>query len=350
MKTARVFQRAMWEQRAKRPGQINLIARKGTVEDLAECCALHESLRLPYTKRSWRNLPEMWRTLLSRGAMQLCVVTNRARLVGSRIISFSAVLFVTDEFCSEARSKLRPYLGVELAQQYLSGELPVLNREQIAHANTGDGLNVITCFEGWAHDGLLPEELLAVRTKQSEAFHLALNGYRVKEFLANPIGQETSQWILNAGARLRCNYSNYFENDPGPERVLSTRPWLLGLTREEALANPGSDIASLFIYTPPRFHFTRSQRVLLRHALRGETCDQLAASLCLSPWTVKKRWHAIYERVTDVDYELLPPPISYGAHVSSRGAERRRHLLNYLRQHSEELRPYEPLARRRYFE
>jgi len=29
-------------------------------------------------------------------------------------------------------------------------------------------------------------------------------------------------------------------------------------------------------------------------------------------------------------------------HAASRGAERRRHLLNYLRQHLEELRPYEP--------
>jgi hypothetical protein len=55
---------------------------------------------------------------------------------------------------------------------------------------------------------------------------------------------------------------------------------------------------------------------------------------------VKKRWHAIYERVADVDEELLPPAIAYGARVASRGAERRRHLLNYLRQHLEELRPY----------
>jgi hypothetical protein len=75
----------------------------------------------------------------------------------------------------------------------------------------------------------------------------------------------------------------------------------------------------------------------------GETCEKLATSLSLSPWTVKKRWAVIYERVTDVDSELLPPPIACGARASSRGAERRRHLLNYLRQHLEELRPYEPL-------
>jgi DNA-binding NarL/FixJ family response regulator len=326
---------------------INLMARKGTVADVMECYALHKSLRLPYTKRNWRILPEMWRTLLSIGAMQLCLVADRAKLVGSRIVSFSEALFVTDEFCSEARSKLPPYLGVELARQYLSRELPALSREQVAQANAGDGLNVLMCFEGCAHYGLSPEQVLAVREKQSEALHLALSGYRVKEFLADPLGEETLEWMLNAGARLRRDYSNYFRNNAVFQPKSSQRPCLIGLTKKEAFAHPGSDVARLFIYTPPRFHFSRSQRVLLQRALTGETCEMLAASLSISSWTVKKRWHAIYERVADVDSELLQAPIANGVAASSRGAERRRHLLNYLRQHSEELRPFKVAPRRR---
>jgi DNA-binding CsgD family transcriptional regulator len=321
------------------------MVRKGTIEDLAECFILHGALRLPYTKRTWRILPEVWRTLLSKGAMQLGLVTNRAGLIASRIVSFSAVLFVTDEFCSQARSKLPPYIGVELAHQYLSGQLPGLNHEQVARANAGEGLNVMMCFDGFAKDGFSPEQFLAVREKQGEALHLALRGYRVKEFLAEPIGDEASQWMFDAGARLRRNYLNYFRrngSEPKPER----RPLLVGLTKKEAFAHSGGNIASLFIYTAPRFYFSRSERVLLRHALTGETCDQLAASLSISRWTVKKRWHAIYDRVTDVDPELLPTPIAYSPHASSRGAERRRHLLNYLRQHLEELRPYEPPRQR----
>ncbi len=204
------------------------------------------------------------------------------------------------------------------------------------------------CFEGWAENGLTPAQTLAIRGKQSEAFSLALRGYRIKEFLTDPIGRETLQWMLEAGARLRRDYSNYFRQNPFLEREPSQRPCLVGLTREEALVHPGSNVASLFIYTAPRFHFSRSQRMLLQHALMGQTCEKLATSLSLSPWTVKKRWQAIYERVTDVDNELLPLPIAHGARGSSRGAERRRHLLNYLRQHLEELRPYKlPPERRR---
>jgi hypothetical protein len=114
----------------------------------------------------------------------------------------------------------------------------------------------------------------------------------------------------------------------------------VGLTKEEALANPGSYLSSLFVYTPPRFHFNCSEQALLHHALMGKTSENLAASLSISLWTVKKRWHGIYQRVADVDRELLLPPVADGTNVTSRGAERRRYLLHYLRQHPEELRPF----------
>jgi hypothetical protein len=335
-------------QRANTPAVINLMARKASGEDFADCYALHESLQLPYPKTSQHILPNMWQTLLSNGAMQLFLVEDRARPPGSRIVSFNATVFVTDEFCSEARSTLPPYLGIELARRYPTQQLPVLGRQQVTRANAGDGLNVIMCFEGLAKHGFSPEQLLAVRAKQTEAFHLALRGYRIKEFLANPIGREAARWMLDAGARLRRAYLNYFRKNRIPEPTSSQRPYLLGLTKKEAFRHPGSNIAGLFIYTAPRFRFNLSQRVLLQHALMGETCEQLAASLSLSTWTVKKRWHAIYDRVADVDSALLPSPIAYGVRVLSRGAERRRQLLNYLRQHLEELRPSGPMRQSRH--
>lgn len=347
MKTISRLERVSRAQQPKAPKGINLMARKGSVKDLASCCALHDLLRLPYPGTSRRIVPEMWRTLLANGAMQLFVVEDRARAAGSRIVSFGATVFVTDKFCSQARSTLAPYLGVELARLHLARRLPVLNRAQVARANASDGLNLIMCFEGWALDGFSPEQMVAVREKHAEAFYFCLHGYSIKEFLTDPIGPEMSQWMLDAGARLRRNYSNYFRRHHIPEAEPWQRPCLVGLTKEEALAHPGASIAGLFIYTPPRFRFNRSQRMLLQHALIGETREKLARSLSISPWTVKKRWEAIYERVADVDNELLPAPIACGSHISSRGAERRRYLLNYLRQHLEELRPYAAPSQRR---
>ena len=343
-----MLERLAGEQRSEIIHGVDLIARRAFTEDLAACYTLHQSLGLPYTKTSWRALPAMWHTMLSKGTMKVFLVEDRARAVGSRILSFNAIVFVTDKFCSEARSTLPPYLSLQLTSQYLLRQSPVLNREQIARANAGSGLNVAICFEGQTLDGIRPEQFLAVRKKQTEAFYLGLGGYRIKEFLAAPIGPFALQWMLDAGARLRHDYSYHFQTNhlrkPEPSQ---RRPYLVGLTKAEAFAHPGSYLASLFIYTEPRFHFSRSQRTLLEHALMGETCEALATSLSLSPWTVKKRWHAIYDQVTDVDRDLLPPSIAYGAHGSSRGPERRRQLLNYLRQHLEELRPFKRQQRRR---
>lgn len=331
----------MRERRTEKSGAPNLMAREGCAEDLDACQALYRSLGVPCSEACWRILPEMWRDLLANGTMQLFLVEDRAKPPGSRIVSFSATVFVTDGFCDAAQSTLPPYLGNQVARDYLARALPVLNRKQAAQANARDGLNVMMCFAGWEHDGFSREQFLAVREKQSEAFHLALNGYHVKEFLADPIGEDTFVWMCDGGVRLRRDYSNYFRKHCVCVPRSPQRPWLLGLTKEEALAHPGSHFGGLFIYTSPRFQFSWSEQLLLHYALLGETSEDLATSLSLSAWTVKKRWHAIYERVSDVDPELLPPSIGDGPHATSRGAERRRRLLNYLRQHPEELRPFD---------
>ncbi len=307
----RILEELERDSRSEGPRAMNLMARKGHANDLACCYALHKSLGLPYPEARWRILPAMWRALLSNETMQLLVVEDRSKPISSRIVSFNTAFFVTDEFCSEAQSTLAPYLGVHMARYYSSRELPILNRQQIARANAHDGLSVLMCFGGCEHNSLSGEQFLAVREKQREAFRVALSGYHVKQFLAEPIGEETLQWMLDGGVHLRRDYSNYFLKH-----------------------------GAVFVYTPPRFHFNRSEQVLLRRALMGKTCEDLAASLFISPWTVKKRWHAIYEQVADIDSELLPPSIADGRHATSRGAERRRHLLSYLRQHPEELRPF----------
>src|SRR5215813_10793930 len=85
VKTRNGLDRLVRRRRATTPGVISLMARKGSALDLANCRALHESLRLPYPETSTRILLEMWRTLLSNGAMQLFLVEDRARPAGSRI-------------------------------------------------------------------------------------------------------------------------------------------------------------------------------------------------------------------------------------------------------------------------
>ena len=90
------------------PSTINLMAREGCVEDLAQCYALHASW-LPYGNACLRALVEMWRALLSTRSMLLFLVEDRAKPIGLRIISFAATIFVTDELCREVQLTGPPF-------------------------------------------------------------------------------------------------------------------------------------------------------------------------------------------------------------------------------------------------
>ena len=317
---------------------IGLMSRVGGLTHIAACCVLLGLSRFDFDEATWEALPGMFQTLLNLGAMQLSLVENRRLPGGADILAFCATIFVSDAFCREARTTLPPYLGLQVARRYLAGKLPVLDRDQVAFANARTGVNVMMCYSGRRRDYLSSEHLLAVREKMDEAFHLAHHGYRLKEFLCEPIGQEAFRSTLSAGFRLRRDYSDYYQARNLPMPQSWQRPWLVGLTREEASADYGSGASGLFVFTPPRFHFTHCEQAILRRSLAGETDEEIAVNLFLSHWTVKKRWHAMYKRVADVDSELLPPA-DLGLGKKSRGLERRRRLLAYLRQHLEELLP-----------
>lgn len=94
-------------------------------------------------------------------------------------------------------------------------------------------------------------------------------------------------------------------------------------------------MAAMFYEYPPRLGLRGTHRELLAAALEGLTDEELSSRLSLSESAIKKRWSAVYEAVEGKIPGLSATPRD-GA---KRGAERRRHLLNYLREHPEEFRP-----------
>ena len=99
---------------------------------------------LVYDDMTWQALPGMFQTLISAGAMQLCLVENRGVLDTPSLIAFCGSIFVTDRFCREARTKLPPYLGLQIARRFSKSKLPVLDRNQVAFANSKTGVTVMT--------------------------------------------------------------------------------------------------------------------------------------------------------------------------------------------------------------
>jgi hypothetical protein len=78
--------------------------------------------------------------------------------------------------------------------------------------------------------------------------------------------------------------------------------------------------------------------VLVR-ALLNESDAQIAKSLGVSLDGVKKTWRRTYERLA-LGAPFLVGALDRPVNMNHRSAEKRRHLLDYLRTHLEELRPF----------
>ena len=100
----------------------------------------------------------------------------------------------------------------------------------------------------------------------------------------------------------------------------------------------GSWVGVLFLHEAPRFGFRPSEQRLLLTALSGGTDDELSDELGVSLSAVKKTWLLIYDRVSG----HLPGFSSNRDAMegrAERGSGKKQRLLNYLREHPEELRP-----------
>lgn len=106
--------------------------------------------------------------------------------------------------------------------------------------------------------------------------------------------------------------------------------------------SPYHALYGLFRYRPRRWRFTAAQQALLELALAGLDDAQAARHLGLSPHTVHKRWRAIYAQLDDDPgaWAMLGLSRARATAQACRGAEKRRHLLDYLGGHPEELRPW----------
>ena len=116
-------------------------------------------------------------------------------------------------------------------------------------------------------------------------------------------------------------------------------PELFGLSRDEAARLlPGSPVRDAFQFTPPRFGFTAAERRMLRLAVTQLTDEQIGDELGISTHGIKKLWKSVFQRALDALPHLFDEAAAGDA--GTRGPEKRRTLLQYLRQHPEELRPF----------
>lgn len=267
-----------------------------------------------------------WESLRSNPSTISMVVEDQEREPAARGVGFAQAVFVTDAFAEDTATVSTPYVNLRVNQA------AILSPEGVRDANCGLGLNVLITHWIWKQEVLDAESSRRVRDYLTRQFLTYYAGFKLRQILLEVFGDEPLQMAVNAGFRLRSAYSVYFREHPRPSPEL--HPYLTGITRQEARDTEGTLVSQAFIYTPPCFYFKPHEQELLCQALLGCSDEELTEPLGITLAAVRKRWAAIYDRVSAVDPALLP-----AAGDGTRGAEKRRDLLAYLRDHPEELRP-----------
>jgi DNA-binding CsgD family transcriptional regulator len=312
--------------------------------DFPACAALLRG-RAAYDADLVERLPPVWRRLHREQAAIAAVVEEPQEASPVPILGFGLSVFVDDRFMREARAAREPYVTARVIRGELSGASPVLRLPAIRRVNAAEGLNVVILHYAEAPAPLAPEVRRLLRFTLFEAFIAAHRGYRLKEILQEFWDEIEPEYVVKGWGRVRGDYADWFRSRGLALPPAGRRPYLVGITRDEALAAPGSPMASLFVHAPPRFGFTPAEQRLLGEALHGRTDAELAHALGVRPTTVKARWRTIYDRVDAVAGALMPASADGRDSSSRRGPEKRRRLLEHLRQHPEELRPSLPRRR-----
>jgi DNA-binding CsgD family transcriptional regulator len=285
-----------------------------------------------YRASDRERLVPLWRALLRTRSCSTVAIDDRRLPVRERLVGFGMSVFVTDDFARRARSGL-PLLSREFLAQWESGDRPYLSGKEVAVAHSGEGVNLLILHYGWSK-AVTPEDLPKIQLLQTERFVHEHAGYRIKEYLHEAFGPALKDFLLASGTLLRHDYREKKWRPLLAGVAKDDWPYLAGFRAEERL-RVGTFVSMVVAKgVAPRFRFSPGEQDLLARALEGRSDEELADVLGLSPWTVKKRWQAIYVKVAAADAELLAP--GHG----ERGRQRRRFLLAYLREHPEELRPF----------
>lgn len=278
-------------------------------------------------------LPQIWGRLLDEERMIAHVIEDPAETGPRAFAAFGMSVFATDAFVDAYLSAPRPGLARLVYEEIADGRSPVLGVEGVRAAGAGDGLNLIVLHYVQRDWDLTRPKARETLYAGHASIRLAHEGYKVKRLLDEGFGVQRQ--IMEAGGLLLKH-----DFDAGaPGRPKRERSALYGLYREDVGDSlPGTTASFLFREAQPRFGFSPAeQRVLLRAVIEDGTDHEIAAELGISPDAVKRVWRRAYERVAAAEPALLA---GAGAEPElTRGHEKRRHLLAYLRMHLEELRP-----------
>jgi hypothetical protein len=275
-------------------------------------------------------LPLLRRTIEDGRSFGAAIVADQT----AEPLAFGLSAFVRHDFLREFIDRPAPPIANQLLRLENAGQAVMLTPAEVASANSGEGLHALTlCYCQRFMDPALTV------TQETMAFaHIgyrqAHDGYRLQA-LWQEGSREEEPWILAGGMRVKLRMG------PDPQSGLT----LYGCAREDYGGDwPGNTASFLFKPRNTRLHLTAAQRRVASLALWMLRDEGIARRLDISVDTVRKHWRQMIRRAEDQHPEAVGNPSVHTG--ESRGPEKRRYLLEYLRHNLHEVRPIAPVATR----
>ncbi len=243
----------------------------------------------------------------------------------NHVVAFGASVFVDAGFVTQELQRPRTNLNSRLLSSMANNRSAVLKAKELCSRGTDRSLDIVILACAYLYS--MPLEL--VREAQmllAYTFAELHKGYPLNRILIETTSEEQRAYHQSSGVwRLVHSFPC--------ERALLT------LTRDDAYAVSGSIAADLFHFEEPVLDLRDADKELLADALQGGTDADLAARLHLSVASIKKRWESLFGRVAELRPDLLPCERTSAA-KDARGPQKRHHILNYVRSHPGEIRPF----------
>jgi hypothetical protein len=293
--------------------------------DLAQARALVPAW-LPLPERVRASLPSIWTRLLGQPGFNADVVEDLSRPAGTRLVAMGMSIALDERWQLRLATDPPANAPVLLYEELLDGRYQPPSDKELGLLNArGEVAFLVLHYEQVLNDLANPDTLEILGVSMT-LFRQAHAGYRLQHLYQEGL-HDQGAYLQSMGFR------------PRTARILAGVPELYGLSREEAgRLLPGSPVRDAFQFTPPRFRFTAAERRMLRLAVTHLTDEQVGEELGVSLHGLKKLWRSVHERALDAMPDLFDD--SSSAEAGTRGPEKRRTLLQYLRQRPEELRPY----------
>jgi hypothetical protein len=279
--------------------------------------------------RAWQQLFEM-----NHASRSVVVELNWKGNV--ELVGFGFATFVKKSFAEAEVLHPRPGLNSRILESLVCGNSVVATYEEVRDANTHGSLEQVILDTSWKNDRLTATQRDEVRVMLGRSYQDLFSGYRFSRILTELV-DELDLWHVygHRSFRIVDRFETFrMEN---PETTWNHDRALAVVTVESMREDPHSIAAGLFQHhLEPQFRFTRLEQELLETALEGVDDASASKTLFVSVPAIKRRWAGIFDRVAAIRPDLCPFDGD-----GTRGIQKRQRVLTYVRNHPEEMRPFD---------